>query len=558
MKNIKYIFLSVWTVWLLSCDVSYNDDMIDPSKPYGTARDIDPYFASTGFQDVVMISIYKNYTHTVVFNRTFGVSRSLNVDIQVDEAALNAYNALYETNYKLLPAEYYSLPTSVTFGELTQNANFTVTFYPEKLVTAVGFEAASGYVLPIKATTEQAGASLDSALVQTLLHPDIDLPTIYPAIPSAAQALSFINNSGLAESVTIEGELNFVDFDASLVSVEGIQDDVDAYNAANGTSYELLPAANYDFSEIAADEEGGLLTINGEINADGLDPDKKYLLPARVRSSLYTIDQSAPIYYTVSIVDLEFVVTNGGSVVAKNISIVSASGNLNVTMNSLIADDITINFKHDPSLVDAYNAANGTSYRKLAEDGVSVTGTVMTGGTKSANASYTINAELENGVRYLVPFVLQESDLELGSVSGSPIVYLDVTKTVYNLSVTEAVNDSYAATAVQFDFAAAASALCTTEDKLRSGIAFYGINKDGNLITGYTANTGFWYDKNGNVCNWGATGCTLYVEYAPDGIFNVGQFPGAATAGDTYIVSLALVYQNNLIRYNITVNITAQ
>ena len=433
MRSIKYYFISAWMLLFTSCSISYNDDIIDPSATYGTARDIDPEFESNGFQDVSLISIYESYEYQVGVNRTYGVSRKLEVSLKVDTAGLQNYNKLYNTNYELLPAEDYNMPSTVTFEALAQDAGITITFYPERLATAAGIEKASDYVLPIKITTEQEGAMLDSAMIQTLLHVAMTAPTISVTVPSSINALSFINNSGLDEEVSIDGEINFTGFDAANIDIGGTQTNVDDYNASNGTDYLLLPAENYSFNDILADEEGGLLTLNGKINANGLDPEKSYLLPCKINSSLYKVEQDTPIYFTVSIVQLELKVTSGGNVVEKNTGIVSTTGILNVTMNSLISEDLSINFKYDPSLVDDYNSTNGTTYQKLPENTVSIEGAVMSGGQRSIDVPYAINTSdlvLENGVHYLVPLVLQEDDLEFGMVSGSPVTYLDITKTL--------------------------------------------------------------------------------------------------------------------------------
>lgn len=438
MKHIKYFLITCLALIAYSCEVSYNDDFLDPSKSYGTARDIDPKFENNNLVDVTQIFIYESFEHSVTYKRTYGISRELEMTLNVDEKVLVNYNTLFETQYKMLPAEYYTMPGSVAFGEKTSSAKFKVTFYPEKLVKAVGLAEASNYVLPLRGIpTTDEGVVADSASNVTLLHVRMLEPIATVNIPNAPAKLDFVLDSGFDEEVTITSDLNFTGFDKSLLTVTGKQEDVDAYNAANGTAYKLLPAANYQFNDMTADSQN-LLTINGKINANGLDDTFQYLLPCKLSSSVYTIDQVAPVYFIVSITELFVSISNGGKVVPNySNSLKSLTGNITVNLNSIVNDDINTNFVYDPSLVEAYNSANGTSYKVLDAGKVTINDAKIAGGTKSVNVPYTLNVEgLVVETHYLLPFVLQTEDILLGSVTGSTVIYIDYTKSLlgeYNL-----------------------------------------------------------------------------------------------------------------------------
>lgn len=435
MKNIKYYFIAYLLFTIYACDVSYNDDFIDSSKTYGTAMDIDPGFQNSGFNNINQISIYQSYEHKVVYQRTYGISRELDIELSIDEKALNDYNSLYETSYKLLPDEYYDLPTNIQFAEKASKINFPVTFYPEKLVNKVGLKEASNYVLPLCASpVETKGISADSTQNVTLLRVNMLEPIISVAIPSTITELEFIKDSGFDEEVRIESTLNFTGFKQSLITVSGTQDDVDDYNQANGSNYLLLPSSNYSFDDITIDNNYQQLIIDGKINANGLDESHEYLLPCYIGSSVYTILQSKPIFYKIKITNLLLTVGNAGKVTPHYTSAATTTGNITVSINSLISDDLSINFAYAPSLITTYNTENGTNYQTLPEQcTIHISEATIAGGSRSINVPFTINTSslnLEDGVHYLVPFVLQEDDLELGSVNGSPVVYFDVTKTV--------------------------------------------------------------------------------------------------------------------------------
>lgn len=58
----------------------------------------------------------------------------------------------------------------------------------------------------------------------------------------------------------------------------------------------------------------------------------------------------------------------------------------------------------------------------------------------------------------------------------------------------------------------------------------------------YTANPpGYWMTDNGTVCNWGATGFTLYAEaYAKEHVLNVGRAP-SLKSGSKYVISIGFI-----------------
>ena len=137
-----------------------------------------------------------------------------------------------------------------------------------------------------------------------------------------------------------------------------------------------------------------------------------------------------------------------------------------------------------------------------------------------------------------------------------PVVY-PVTTVVgtQTLDLSEEQNNGYASTPV---------AINASDIEAAIGIApasaeLYGIDAsdDSLYIDGYTANTGYWYTRTGDVTNWGTVGCTLFAEYnSTDQVFNVGQFPDSAVVGNTYTVKMAFVNLDNLKQYNIVINVT--
>lgn len=137
-----------------------------------------------------------------------------------------------------------------------------------------------------------------------------------------------------------------------------------------------------------------------------------------------------------------------------------------------------------------------------------------------------------------------------------PVVY-PVTTIVgtQTLDVSEEQDNTYASTPVAINAADIETAIGIAPENAE----LYGIDAsdDSLYIDGFTANVGYWYNRTGDVCNWGNLGCALYAEYNVDNQeINVGQFPDSAIVGETYTIKMAFVNLDNLKQYNVVINVT--
>ncbi|SFB79164.1 protein of unknown function [Parapedobacter composti] len=81
--------------------------------------------------------------------------------------------------------------------------------------------------------------------------------------------------------------------------------------------------------------------------------------------------------------------------------------------------------------------------------------------------------------------------------------------------------------------------------RLSSGtVSFYAVEPTGTLNGTTTANGyGHWFGASGNVVPWGAD-ARIFSEFnASNLVFTIGQYPGQTTAGATYTIRQALVYE---------------
>lgn len=435
MKIKKLYFFILAILFLSGC----SDDLMNPVP----LIEIDPGFADTGFVDVDLISQNESEIYSIVYSRVYGISRELTMKLNVDQSALDQYNSDNGTAYQLLPSDYYSFPETTVFELKSNNADFDITFSSKELYEFAGsIEKASEYVLPIKAVpTQDEGVDAEESENTILIHVNMLASTISVSSESSITNLYFSKDSEISEVIEIEGTMNFSGIDASAISV--VIDD-NAQLLIDSTDYKLLPANNYSFSDASVDESGGLI-IQGQVNAKGLSENTYYVLPCILSSSNsnYVINQTDPVYYVVTVTDLQISITGASSAKAVQdyTSLSTLNNNINITTNIVVPNDLTINFEYAPDLISDFNSTNGQSYQTPPEGSVSVSSGTITKGTKSADIPYSVNLSeltLDDGVHYLVPLRIKTDELEFGSVVDSEVIYLDVTRTLigeYNLNV---------------------------------------------------------------------------------------------------------------------------
>ena len=201
------------------------------------------------------------------------------------EEDLKAYNKEEETAYKLLPSSLYSISTSqLAFEQGVTSKEIEVKFDPAKIFAEFKKNGAE-YVIAWRLTSTTVKVRKSQS--DFLLHISFDYPIVSLATTSEEVSISKVLmpiSVNTTFNYKVDGEIknNPWNFSCKLEVPSNAKELVAEYNKNYKTSYQLLPAANYDlgtgiFFKAGENEAAGEFIVKRE----GMET-VKYLLPVRL------------------------------------------------------------------------------------------------------------------------------------------------------------------------------------------------------------------------------------------------------------------------------------
>ncbi len=171
------------------------------------------------------------------------------------------------------------------------------------------------------------------------------------------------------------------------------------------------------------------------------------------------------------------------------------------------------------------------------------------GSVAAENATLTAipyYAWANRGKGYMSVWIARTADkatASLGDVEQTDTLHYEVEEIPFR----NASAKTYDSTPVQIDTEAAAESLGVSVSDLTSllgsTILFTGIDPDGTVTTTSTANDpGHWFDTNGNVTKFAGSPCIFSELDKSTFACNIGQYPNACRAGESYVIRQALTY----------------
>lgn len=414
----KILFSTVFIGVLFACEAELSPITIKP----------DPVFDKTGLYTVNTISIYDEQETVVNISRIYGLSKELSLTIGVDEALLTEYNSLNGTNYQLMPAEYYDFPSTITLNQTDKEVELPVVIKP-KALAAKGLSTANNYVLPLSLNASSVEVEDKGAEAQVLLIPSIVEPMFTVVVPEVHSSLSFIKNVLFPQTIELEAISNFTTIDENKVTYGVDAAAVDEYNNANGVNYQLLPSEYYQVNTGILDSETMSYKTSITFNCGNMENDDIFLLPLVMVSDVYQVKQDKPIYVFVQLNTLKIWVADANQLVVNK----SGNGKISVVMNAPISSEQPVKLVVDNSLVESYNTENNTSFIAFDPSKVSLTTEVIPAGEKNVDVSYEIDLTsmpFDGSDSYLLPLVLDESELFTGTEVENSVIYIQPFRTL--------------------------------------------------------------------------------------------------------------------------------
>lgn len=391
----------------------------------------DPVFDKNGEYTLNTISIYEEEEVVITVSRVHGLSKEVDMIVDIDATLLEQYNTLNGTSYKLMPEQYYDHVASVKLEKTVKSIEVPVTMKPKALVQDFGLEGAQEYVLPISIKSSSITLDDKGAMSQVIILPRIVEPQLNVTLPDVNAELDFIRGNPIDQSIVINAESNFNTIQADKVTYVPVPEAVASFNEKNGTSYELLPAEYYSIADGILDHETMTYATNVTFSCHAIEAEgDSYILPLTMASDDYTVKQNAPLYVIVELTELRVVISGGGSMV-KNYD---NKGEITFTLNAPFAFDFNINLLYDEAKVAEYNQAYGTSFQAVDPSKLTITSSVIQSGAYSAAVKYQVEwSELpyDNGQSLLLPLTIDESLLIEGTrIEGGKTVYLELIKSL--------------------------------------------------------------------------------------------------------------------------------
>lgn len=288
VNTYRFICMLAGIVLLLSCgaDNDKGDPDGDAGKPTSQYLQLQP----NGLNVLKVSSEAKDFSFTFQI-KVIGSGEIPNSTARIDswtEDELKAYNNKEKTSYKLLPSSSYSLSsTELTFGSSVSTADVEVKFDPSKVFSEFK-ETGTEYLVALKlssADMKVRDSQSDLILPISFDYPVIGFSTSLAEVSVNRALLPVAIGATFDYKVNGETVANPWDFVCSLAVPSNASELVAEYNENYKTSYQLLPAANYDLGE-GVTFKAGEAQGNGEIviKREGMAT-VNYLLPLQLGES---------------------------------------------------------------------------------------------------------------------------------------------------------------------------------------------------------------------------------------------------------------------------------
>lgn len=272
----KNILLAALAAGLLLVPTACEDNKDEFLSDFSTIL----YFRNSGEIAMTTYITGDNANYTLIVNKSgsdLGATASVDVSVMSD-ASLQAYNAEHGYNYRAYPASCYNFErTTLQFGSADLYKEVPVELITTAMGTSIGTDGV--YVVPFELTNGTDSINSDKRYVFLQVTPQYpDIAFEQPGFSSTILSDDGVSTAELSYNLTIPVE-NYWGLQCDLTVDPDL---LDAYNQANGTSYELLDAASYTMDSSVSFGDGATsATFNITVNKENLEYGD-YIIPVRI------------------------------------------------------------------------------------------------------------------------------------------------------------------------------------------------------------------------------------------------------------------------------------
>lgn len=290
-QKFRYIFILLVILSIgYACDEDYRlhnmvDDQIYVLKPGLIMEDM---------------FLWSNYTYDFIVIKSGMGQQRAEAELRIDEGLVDEYNISHNTNYRVLPQEYFNLKSDrLLFGKGEYRKSFRIELDLDAILELQN-NSELQYVLPcelnvINASIEVADSSkLFSIIVPVIKKPYIQFDRNYAEIPPVDLArLGVAMDKRSLEEIQFFTEIavNYPNKSEVTFTLEVDPALVEEYNEMHDTSFKLLPEEAYSFdkSQLKILTDLAYRPLEFKILKKGLYQDElplfgEYILPLRIIS----------------------------------------------------------------------------------------------------------------------------------------------------------------------------------------------------------------------------------------------------------------------------------
>lgn len=280
MRNL----LAFTLIFIGLCSCSENTDVI-PNKIY---------IVNDACQIETVYNMGKTYVYPVAVYKSGETKEKGIVKLSEDEAYLEEYNRTYQTNYKMLPQGYYSIPDrnmEIPADQTRAISNITVDI--AKMADELGY--GSDYVIPLKVESLNANMEETEGKTNVLLVLNVLRPTFRFANEEVSDIWFSQHYDDMNFTYDVEIDCDFTNEEDIHFELSIDPDAINAYNSRGKDIVEMMPQDAFSILDTNITLKAGEKETKTSISVNGavLKNWHSYAIPIKLKSvSKYYFDES--------------------------------------------------------------------------------------------------------------------------------------------------------------------------------------------------------------------------------------------------------------------------